>query len=135
MARFDLDAQAFDSLQLAMARFPKGAEAIINEVLHTEGGPLIEETIRRLMPVSGVKWKGKKPQAKTANSLMQENHNLAVTIRTRKDYHYLYFPDDGTNTRSHHGEKYFFIGGAEEQQHEIVMRCINRLVANFEESL
>ena len=135
MARFDLDAKEFESLQLAMARFPKNAESIVNEVLHTEGGQLIEEEIRRLMPVSGVKWKGKKPPAKTGNSLMQENHNLAVTIRTKKDYHYLYFPDDGTNTMKHHGEKYFFLGGAENQQHEIIMRCINRLVADFEDSL
>ena len=135
MARFELDAKDYDSLVLAMSRFPKNAEAIVNEVLHTEGGQLIEEEIRRLMPVSGVKWKGKKPAAKTGNSLMQENGNLSVTIRTRKDYHYLYFPDDGTTTRSHHGEKYFFLGGAENQQHEIIMRCINRLVADFEDSI
>ena len=135
MARFDLDSQAFQSLQLAMARFPKNAVNIVNDVLHTEGGPLIEEHIRRLMPVSGAKWKGKKPPAKTAKSLRQENHSLAVTIRTTQNYHYLYFPDDGTNTYRHHGEKYFFLGGAEQQQHEIVTRCINRLVADFEQSL
>ena len=134
MARFDLDAKDYDSLQFAMAKFPSRAEAIVTEVLHTEGGPLIEEEIRRLMPVSGVKWKGKKPPAKTGNSLMQENSNLAVTIRTKSGYHYLYFPDDGTTTRKHHGEKYFFIGGAENQQHEIIMRCINRLVAEFEQA-
>ena len=135
MARFDLDAKDYESLQLAMARFPKNAESIINEVLHTEGGPLIEAEIRRLMPVSNAKWKGKKPSAKTANSLFQENHNLGVTIRTKGDYHYLYFPDDGTNTYHHHGEKYFFIGSAENQQHEIVMRCINKLIADFEQSI
>ena len=135
MARFDINAQDYESLQLAMARFPQNAEVTVNEVLHNDGGSLIEEEIRRLMPTSSVTWKGKKPHAKTANSLQQENHNLAVTIRTTKDYHYLYFPDDGTTTRSHHGEQHFFLGGAENQQHEIIMRCINRLRENFEQSI
>lgn len=135
MARFDFDAHEMSRLQEAIKNFPKGAEATITDVLHTDGGRLIEEEIRRLMPVSGKNWSGKKPSAKTGKSLRQENHNLAVTIRTTGDYHYLYFPDDGTNTYRHHGNKQFFLKGAEQQQSQIVDRCISRLVANFEQSL
>lgn len=135
MARFDLEASEIARLQQAIKNFPRGAETAISDVLHTEGGQLIEEEIRRLMPVSGKTWNGKKPAAKTGKSLWQENHNLAVTIRTKADYHYLYFPDDGTNTYRHHGNKQFFLKGATEQQSEIVDRCINRLVADFEQSL
>ena len=134
MARFDLDAKAIERLHEAMKNFPQRAEDIVNEVLHLEGGPLIEEEIRRLMPVSGMKWRGKKPPAKTGNSLEQVDHNLGVTIRTKGDYHYLYFPDDGTNTYHHMGNKQFFLHGAENQQDEIIERCINRLVVNIEES-
>lgn len=118
-----------------MKRFPSGAENAINAVLHEDGGALIADEIRRLMPVSGKTWNGKKPSAKMGKSLKQENHNLAVTIRTTSDYHYLYFPDDGTNSYRHVGNKQFFLHGAEGQQTEIIDRCINRLVAEFEQSL
>lgn len=136
MARFDLDAQNLYRIQQAIKNYPKGAEKTINEVLHTEGGALIEARIRQLMPVSGKNWNGKKPAAKHGKSLKQENHNLAVTIRTTSNYHYLYFPDDGTNTYRHVGKngkpQGFFLSGATQQQTEIIDRCINRLVEKFE---
>lgn len=133
MARFELNADAFAKLQQAMKNFPTGAGYVIDEVLHTEGGSLIEEEIRRLMPVSNVTWKGKKPSAKTGNSLTQENHTLGVTIRTTPNYHYLYFPDDGTTTKRHIGNQQFFFRGAEETQDEIIDRCVNRLVEKIEQ--
>lgn len=134
MARFEMDATEFDRLQQAIKNFPGNAEEAINDVLHNEGGELIQTEIRRLMPVSGKSWKGKKPPAKKGKSLRQDNGNLAVTIRTTANYHYLYFPDDGTNTRNHAGNKQFFMRGGENKQSEIVDRCITRLVTDFEQS-
>jgi len=135
MARFDMDAKEFDRLQQAIKNFPGSAEEIINDVFHNEGGELIQEAIRRLMPVSGKNWKGKKPGAKNGKSLKQENGNLAVTVRTTSAYHYLYFPDDGTNTRNHVGNQQFFRRGGESSQSEIVDRCISRLVTDFEKAI
>ena len=134
MARFDLDATEFGRLEQALKTYEGNAEAIINEVLHTEGGQLIQEEIKRLMPVSGKQWKGKRPPAKTAKSLTDEKGNLSVTVKTTKNYNYLYFPDDGTNTRNHAGNKQFFLHGGENKQSEIIDLCIERLVKGFEQS-
>lgn len=132
MARFELDSREVDRLFQAMKDFQGDTESAINEVLHKEASPLIQESIQRLMPVSGKTWKGKSPPAKTSKSLTDEKGNLYVTVKTTKKYQYLYFPDDGTNTRRHVGNQQFFWRGGESQQSEIVDRCVSRLVNDFE---
>lgn len=136
MAKFDLNIGEIERLQKAMADYVGNTEEVINNVIHNEGGPLIEEQIYLLMPVSkGKGWKGKKPHAKHSKSLKSVNSNLAVTVKTTNKYHYLYFPDDGTNTRRHIGNKQFFRKGGEAVTDEIIDRCIAKLVNNFEKEI
>jgi hypothetical protein len=132
MAVFRVDATEFERLQNAIKNFPGDAEEIINEVLHTEGSQLIQESIKNLMPVSGRSWKGKKPAAKSAKSLTDMKGNLFVEVKTTSNYNYLYFPDDGTNTKKHAGNQQFFFKGAEAQQEAIIDLCINKLTTAFE---
>ena len=121
-----------DKLQSAMKEYQGDVETSINEVLHGEGGELIQDSIRRVIPVSGKSWKGKAPAAKSSKSLQAVNSNLAVTVTTTKKYQYLYFPDDGTNTRRHVGNQRFFEKGGEAVKDEIMERCISKLINNFE---
>lgn len=132
---FRLDATQLDKLQQAMQQYQGDTEAAVNDVLHNQAPGLIQDSIRRLIPVSGREWKGKKPPAKTGNSLMSEPGNLSITVKNTKNYGYLYFPDDGTNTQNHAGNQQFFRRGGEAVQDEIIDRCINRLVENFEKEL
>ncbi len=127
-ATFKIDISQADDLIQAMKNYEGDVEKVINDVLHNEAGPLMQDSIKRLMPVSGRHWQGKKKPAKTANSLRNVTGNLFVTVTTTKNYQYLYFPDDGTNTRRHIGNKQFFLRGAEKVQDEIIERCISRLV-------
>lgn len=131
MAVFELKAEDFERLQNVIKNFPGDAEQGINEVLHGEGSSLIQENIRRLMPVSGKHWKGKKPPAKTSNSLTDMKENLSITVKSAKSHNYLYFPDDGSNTRRHVGNQQFFLHGAEAAKDEVIDRCINRLTTDF----
>lgn len=133
---FKLDAAQIERLQAAIQRYSKNAERTINDVLHNEGGRLINDEIMRLLPASGRTWKGKKKAAKLAQPFTQKDGNLAVTIHTKNAYHYLYFPDDGTNTKNHIGyrgePREFMFKGAENQTGEIIDRCINRLIKEWE---
>lgn len=122
-----------DKLLEAMKGFQGNVEETINDVLHNQAGELIQNSIRQLIPVSGKTWKGKKGAAKTSSSLMNVNENLAVTTKTTKNYQYLYFPNDGTNTRRHVGNQRFFERGGEAVEGEIVERCIGRLTNKFEQ--
>lgn len=133
---FKLDAEQFDALQNAIRQYPENAERTINDVLHNEGGMLINDEIMRLLPSSGRTWRGKRKPAKQAKPFSQLNENLSVTVRTVHAYNYLYFPDDGTNTKRHIGYKGnprgFMFKGAENQTGEIIDRCINRLIEKWE---
>lgn len=131
MARFEMDAKEVERLFNTVKNFPGNAEKSINEVFHNDAPPIVSEEIKRLMPVSGKTWKGKAPAAKGAKSLTDETANLSFTVKTTGKYHYLYFPDDGTNTRRHVGNQQFFNRGGDNKTPEIVDRCINRIVKDF----
>jgi hypothetical protein len=131
MARFEMDAKEVERLFNTVKNFPGNAEKSINEVFHNDAPPIVSEEIKRLMPVSGKTWKGKAPAAKSAKSLTDETGNLSFAVKTTGKYHYLYFPDDGTNTKRHVGNQQFFQRGGENKQTEIVDRCISRIVNDF----
>lgn len=121
-----------EKLSQALAEFSGDTEETINEVFHSEEvNTLAQNAIKMLMPTSGKKWKGKKPAAKTSNSLRKLDGNLSVTIRTQKAYQYLYFPDDGSQTERHYGNQRFFARGAENVQGDIIDRCTNALLNNL----
>lgn len=128
----DINIHEVERLEKAIRNFPGNAEETINAVLHNEGGALIQEAIQPLIPQSGKRWKGKKPPARTGNSLRSTNENLAVWVRSTKSYQYLYFPDDGSSTRRHVGNQQFFLRGAESVRSEVVDRCVGRLIQTFE---
>ena len=104
------------------------AESIINNVLHTYAGPEMIEKITPLLPTSGRKWKGKKKAAKIAQPFRQEFGNLSVTVKTKTAYHYLYFPNDGSNTIKHYGNQQFMYKGTEKAVPDIIERCTAKIV-------
>ena len=104
MARFEMDQREVERLHKAIKNFPGTAEKSINDVLYSEAPPIIADAIQLLMPSSGARWNGKKPAAKTAQSIKErtnERRNLSIVVGTVSNYHYLYFPDDGSNTKNH----------------------------------
>ena len=134
MADFKLELSGIDRLAEAMNHYAGNAEKSINDVLHNEAGDIIQNSIRLLIPESGAKWKGKAPPAKGGNSLRNMVGNLFVDVTTTKRYQYLYFPDDGSSTTSHAGNQQFFYRGGEAVKDEVIDRCIERLVNDFERS-
>lgn len=130
--RLTVEAKDFNRLEEALKDFQGNAEEVINDVLHNFAGPQMQESILRLMPVSNKRWKGKKPAAKTGKSLTQKNHNLGVTVTTTKNYQYLYFPDDGTNTKNHAGNQQFFWRGGEAVKDDIIERCVGKITNEIE---
>lgn len=127
----ELDTAEFDRLAETMQAYEGDTENRINKVLHDEAGKLISDEIQRLLPESGRNWEGKKRAARNTQPFTQDNGNLSVTVRTKYNYHYLYFPDDGSNTKRHVGNLHFMNRGAESKEREIVDRCIASLTEDF----
>lgn len=126
---FSINFSEVDRLMRAMESYSGNTEEAINDVLHNQAGDMAQAEIFRLMPRSNKK-KGK--HAKDVQSLQNITGNLSVTVTTKKKFGYLYFPDDGTNTKRHIGNQQFFARGGEAVQDDIVERCIQRLVNDFE---
>lgn len=134
MARstFEIDPALFDQLIERMKAFEGDTEKTINEVLWEQAGALINDAVIELLPRSGRTWAGKKKAAKDAAPFSQLNENLSVTVRTKGNYHYLYFPDDGSTTRKHQGNQHFMLRGAENEQEQIINLCIAKLIEKME---
>lgn len=134
--RFEIKIEEFARLEEAMKAYQGNVTETVNEVLHSQAGKLILDEIKRLIPESGRKaWRGKAAPAKDGKSLRIIKGNLFVTVATTNPYHYLYFPDDGSNTRRHVGNQQFFPKGAENKTEEIINRCIGRLTDSFENAI
>ena len=130
---FTLDASEFDRLQEAMEQYAGHAGVLVDEVLHGEGAEIIKQKIVPLLPVSGRKWarKGAAASAVMPGRFAQDNGTLSVTIAARGKYHYLYFPDDGSNTRRHAGNQQFMLRGAEDASSDVIDLCIGKLTDSF----
>lgn len=129
---FKLDFSEAEKLEQAMKDYQGDTESAINDVLHNFAGDRAQADIYRFMPVSQKKT-GK--HAKNSKSLRNIPGNLSVTVTTNGKFGYLYFPDDGTNTRRHIGNQRFFERGGEAAMNDIIERCVSRLTNNFEKGV
>lgn len=130
---FQLDISQASEIEKRIAQYGAGSGQVIDKVLHTEGAEIIKDRITPLIPRSGRKWKKKGRAAADAmpRAFSQDNGQLSVTIAARGKYHYLYFPDDGSNTRRHAGGQGFMYRGASNASEKIVDICVERLIENF----
>lgn len=131
MSRLALDVKELEGLEERIRQFGDGAEDVVNGVLHDFGVKQVEENIQRILPTSGRKWKGKAKAAKSAQPFRDETGNLTFVVKSKPKYRYLYFPDDGSNTRKHAGNQHFMLRGAEASKKAILDRCVAALTADF----
>lgn len=136
MSVFYFEVDKFEKMLDIMEKFSDKAqtERVINEYLHEKGGEIIRDNIQKILPVSGRIWRGKKPAASQTNPFLIKKENLAVVVKTKGTYNYLYFPDDGTNTEHHAGNQQFMFRGATDSQDRIVNEVIDELVKRLEET-
>ena len=128
MAEFSIDFSEVDDLSQIINDYGDKGLKVINEVLHTDAGPIISDNIKLLLPESGRNWKRKKPAASQAEPFKSDTSEmLAITIKTKNAYDYLYFPDDGSNTKRHAGNKQFMQRGAENSTQKIIDLCLGKL--------
>lgn len=134
MAEFYLaDDGGLDELVDDFAEYPDLIGPAIDEVLQSVGAKVIKEGIDALIPRSGRRWRGKGAPARGAEWQRIDTAPLSVTVATSTRYHYLYFPDDGSNTRRHVGNKQMFKRGLEAAAPTVVEKIQDALSEAFGE--
>lgn len=132
MSVFSLNQSEVEVLEKSIQDYSGDAEDVITRYLHGQGYEQLEEGIRRLIPDSRrnkSNYKEHREHAVDSKSLMdrQKNSNLSVTIGTTKDFHYLYFPDDGTDTVHHAGNQQFFFKGVQNEEENVINGILDQL--------
>ena len=118
---------SIDDLISQMQEFEKPGP-IIDDTLLNYGGPQIESCIMPLLPSSGRTWRGKKAAASSVNPFKHvQEDSLSVIVRNKPAYGYLYFADDGSNTKRHQGGQHFMERGLETAAPDIIEKCLGAL--------
>lgn len=127
MARFTIDDKQFEALASRIKAYGDGAEDVINDEFEAFGVPTVKKDIQELIRPSGRRWKGKKASAATGQPFQHKMGNLSFIINSKSAYNYLYFPNDGSNTKRHAGGQNFMMRGAESAAPPIIERVTARL--------
>lgn len=130
-----LEQEQLDQVYEKLLRFGNEAGKTVSQALH-DSAEVIQGEIHGLLPQSGRSWPKKRVAARSAAPgivFRADFGDLFVTIRTRPNYNYLYFPDGGLNTRRHVGNQQFMLRGAEASASEVGQRVIQALVERFEQ--
>lgn len=119
-----------ETLLKNMSEFSHITKRAVNDVLHADSTadyPI--NKIIPLIPSSGRKWKGKKTPASSTNPLRSDTSELlTLIIRSKKQYNYLYFPDDGSNTENHFGNQHFMSRGVDASMPKILELCQAQII-------
>lgn len=133
-AVLSLDDEGFASLLDAMKQYGENAADVVTAVIHDAGDDIYKE-IDPLINPSGRKFKGHSSGAKGSKWQHYDTREpLEISVSTTSKRHYLYFPDDGSNTKHHYGDQQFMLRGAQAAAPGILEKGINALVRNFEGS-
>lgn len=122
MASLELSSDQFEKLVQAVSQITGDAENAINEALKSSQvkGWMIN-SITALTPISTAKISSWHPRhAKSAQPYKESYENLSITIKSKTAFNYLYFPDDGSNTKHHRGMQQFMLHGTEAVSDQVV---------------
>jgi hypothetical protein len=129
---FEVDMGDASDLVEMITNYQGDAEKAINRVLLNAGAEQIKKDINIYMPRSDRKLtKSHTRHAKDmSKNLRQEavtGQQLAVRIRSMPKTQYLYFPDDGSNTKRHAGQQHFMYKGAVKARERVIELCMGEL--------
>ena len=116
--------------------YGEGAHAVVQKYLLDEGWRVIGDSILDdpKWPVSGRRWKGKSRSILDAYDFTREFGPGQVTVSAAGKWSYYYFPDDGSNTRKHAGQKHFFDSGLETAKPTLIDGILSALAKAFNEA-
>lgn len=131
---FALEGDDFEQLMNSMQAYGDGAADIVTDVIHSSGDDIYDQ-IDPLINPSGRTFRGHSSGAQGSKwQRYDTSEPLAITVATTSSRHYLYFPDDGSNTKRHFGNQQFMLRGAEAAAPMILEKGVEALIENFERS-
>lgn len=126
---FSLHDDDINSLIQRIQEYQGNAEEAIGEYLKNELPDIAKPSIQNLIPVSD----RNKPHAKYSNPFKEDMEGLlSVSIHTKKNWHYLYFPDEGEGTSKGQFPHNFMEEGIETEYDTIINGLLDSLINKWE---
>lgn len=130
MARLELSYEKYEKLIQAAAKLQGDMEAAINEALKSsQVKNWMVNSITEFTPMSKAKIASWHPRhARGAKPYKETYENLSIIIKSKTAFNYLYFPDDGSNTKRHQGMQQFMLHGAEAVSDQVADEIVDKIV-------
>lgn len=128
-ASFSLNDDDVNKLIEAIQRYEDNAEDAISNYLETEVPSITKPSIQSLIPVSD---RNKKHARTSAPFTEDMEGKLSIYIHTKKQWHYLYFPDEGEGTSKGQAPHDFMVQGVENEYDTLVNGLLDSLINTWE---
>lgn len=122
MAKFELDVKKSKKLEEELRKTKGALEKPINDFLHLKGAIKVTQSIIGFMPKSD----RKKNHAKDSNSLTTTKINLGFEVKSKLEFGYLVFPDQGRGIHNPTAQEFFARGL--EKESDILFNSILKIV-------
>ncbi len=124
---FKLKDDDLKKIEQSIMEYGDDAESIINDFLRDYASNMVVDAIVVMIPQSGRMWKGKRKPARSGNPFKTDFINLGFTIKSKKTYNYLYFPDQAAGTSQGKSPLLFMEKGMDNVYDSIVNGILNKL--------
>ena len=128
-ASFSLNDDDVNKLIEAIQRYEDNAEDAISNYLETEVPSITKPSIQSLIPVSD---RNKKHARTSAPFTEDMEGKLSIYIHTKKQWHYLYFPDEGEGTSKGQMPHDFMNQGVENEYDTLVNGLLDSLINEWD---
>lgn len=132
---FSLKNEDLERIQQSIINFEGDAEEVINTYLKKTTSKILKKSIINLVPVSKEKYPSQqgKNHAKMNNPFTSTVSNLTLTIKTKKEFNYLYFPQMGEGTSKGKLANDFMEKGIEAEYDNVINGMLEKLQNRMEE--
>lgn len=115
-------------------KFQGNAEEEMNRYLRDSAAQIMIDAIVAALPMSSrnkSNWSKNRIHAKVGNPLEAEFFNLSVKVKSKKDFYYLQFPDQGTGTSEKKQPQNFMEQGLLTVYDQIVDGLLETILTTF----
>lgn len=96
--RWEVTLKGQDALLIKMKNYSSQSEDVINKTLKEKGGQLAIDKITNLIPISDGDLRRGHRHAKSSKPLSVQYFNLGFSVRPKKNFEYIKYPDLGIGT-------------------------------------
>ena len=130
-ASFSLNDDDVNRLIESIQNFQGSAEDAISEYLKNDLPGIAKPSIQSLIPVSD----RNKAHARTSAPFTEDMEGkLSIYIHTKKQWHYLYFPDEGEGTSKGQAPHDFMSEGMEKKYDTLVNGLLDSLINEWDKN-